>query len=250
MKKNILGIEVEMANEIQILEKIKEYIKKPENFFHIVSLNPEILIIAQKNKIFKKVLQTAQIKIIDGAGVYLLVRLFGAKTIALLKGVDLMEKLFSQADKNSLRVMLIGGRPKIAERVIKCQKQYYPSVDFFGFEGIENIKNPKPQEEEKIFSIVADFKPHFLFVAFGSPFQELWLYQHQEKLRGTVCMGVGGAFDYLSGAVYRAPLIIRKIGLEWFFRLIIQPWRIKRQWRLIEFIWLLGRKLWRRRFIS
>ena len=100
------------------------------------------------------------------------------------------------------------------------------------------IKNPKKEEEEAIFSIVRTARPNIVIVAFGSPEQELWLDRHNNKFSGIVCIGVGGAFDYFSGNIVHAPSIIRRFGLEWLFRLLIQPWRWRRQLRLIKFIWL------------
>lgn len=77
-----------------------------------------------------------------------------------------------------------------------------------------------------------------LFVAFGAPKQEFWISENLEKLPVKIAVGVGGAFDYISGKTPRAPGFIRNIGLEWLFRLIVQPWRIKRQVALLEFAWL------------
>lgn len=83
-----------------------------------------------------------------------------------------------------------------------------------------------------------------LFVAFGSPKQEIWIAENLDKLPVRVAIGVGGAFDFVSGKVKRAPVWVRKIGLEWLFRLILQPWRIKRQLRLFKFVFLvLGEKV-------
>lgn len=77
-----------------------------------------------------------------------------------------------------------------------------------------------------------------LFVAFGAPKQEMWISKNLNKIPVKIAIGVGGAFDYISGKTLRAPGFIRNIGLEWLFRLIAQPWRIKRQLALLEFIWL------------
>ncbi|HSW97175.1 MAG TPA: WecB/TagA/CpsF family glycosyltransferase, partial [Candidatus Saccharimonadales bacterium] len=77
-----------------------------------------------------------------------------------------------------------------------------------------------------------------LFVAFGFPKQEEWMFTNLSKVNVTVMMGVGGAFDYISGRVPRAPLWVQKLGFEWLFRLVRQPWRWKRQLALLEFIWL------------
>ncbi|HRN71205.1 MAG TPA: WecB/TagA/CpsF family glycosyltransferase, partial [Candidatus Woesebacteria bacterium] len=130
----------------------------------------------------------------------------------------------------------------LAEKLALRYQQIYPRSTFKGIFGVSDIHNPKKEEEEKIFSIVADYKPQILFVAFGSPYQELWLYHHADRLQGIICMGVGGSFDFLTGRVKRAPMLIRRLGLEWFFRLIVEPWRWKRQLRLVEFVYLIGKQ--------
>lgn len=81
-----------------------------------------------------------------------------------------------------------------------------------------------------------------LFVAFGAPKQEFWISENLEKIPVKIAIGVGGAFDYISGRIPRAPFFVRKLGMEWLFRLILQPWRLKRQLALLEFIWLVIRE--------
>ena len=240
-EKKFFGINIFNQNKKNILEKIKKCLEKPSHFCHIVSLNPENLVIAQENKEFRRVIETAQIKIIDGIGVVLASRLLGFNLGERYPGVDLMTHLLKLADKMRLRVLFIGGKPNLAERLANCYQKKYPKSKFFGLEGISDIKNPKKEEEKKIFSIISDFKPHLIFVAFGSPYQELWIERHKNKF-GCIVMGVGGAFDFLGGVVPRAPVFLRKIGLEWFFRLLIQPWRLRRQLRLLKFGWLVMRE--------
>lgn len=247
-EKKIFEIPIDSLSYKQILEKIEKYLQKPAGFFHIVSVNPENLVIANKNFLFKKALLKAQIRIVDGIGVVIASFLLNFSFPPKVTGVDLMIKLLELANKKRLRVMLLGGKDKIAEKVVNCQRKNFPQVKFFALQGIKNIKTPKKSEEEKIFSIVSNFKPHFLFVAFGSPYQELWLDRHQKKLKGIVCMGVGGGFDYLAKEVPRAPKLIRILGFEWLFRLIIQPWRWRRQLRLIEFTKLIFCNLIKRIF--
>lgn len=247
MKTVIFDIPLEPLSNAYILEKIKKYISQPAGFFHIVSLNPENIILSEKDKVFKKVLQGAQIKLIDGVGVDLACRLLKRPLGERVAGVNLMEHLIDLAHQRRLRVVFIGGRANVAEKVVDCQKRVYPNGEFLAFEGIKDIANPKAEEEQKIFSIVTDFKPHILFIAFGSPFQELWIDRHHNQLSGIVCMGVGGGFDYLAGEVRRAPLFIRRAGFEWLFRLVVQPWRIWRQRRLLQFVYLTAKELLRSR---
>jgi len=118
-----------------------------------------------------------------------------------------------------------------------CYNRSYPKAKFMGMKGIDNIENIKKSEEDKIFSIIADTKPHLILVSFGSPYQEKWIWKNKKYFKKMVCMGVGGSFDYLSGQIKRPPIFLRKIGLEWMYRLAIQPWRWRRQMRLIRFSW-------------
>jgi N-acetylglucosaminyldiphosphoundecaprenol N-acetyl-beta-D-mannosaminyltransferase len=236
--KKILGIKIFTQDKKNTLEKIKKYFKKTKKFCHIVSLNPENLVIAKENDKFKKVIETAQIQIVDGVGIILAGRLLGVEVYERYPGVDLVKDLLTLSSKMRLRVLFIGGKPNLAEKLANCYQKKYPKSKFLGLEGISDIKNPKKEEEEKIFSISADYKPHLVLVAFGSPDQELWIDRHKKEFKNCVVMGVGGVFDFLGGVVPRAPLFLRRLGLEWLFRLLVQPWRLRRQMRLVRFLGL------------
>ncbi len=248
MKQNkILGITITPESRTSILEKIIKYIGQPRGFFHIVSLNPENLVVATENESFKRVVETAQIKIVDGIGVVLAGRWLGVEVGERVTGVSLMEELLKMASFRRLRVLMIGGKENLALRLAQCYAEQFPEAKFKGIQGIENIKNPKKDEETNIFSIVVAYKPQLVFVAFGSPDQELWIEYHKKEFIGCVVMGVGGAFDYLSGKIVRAPIFIQKLGLEWLYRLINQPWRWRRQLRLFRFIKLILQEKWKRK---
>lgn len=236
--KKILKIELTNTTKKYTLEKIEKYTSDPKGFFQVVSLNPENFVLAQKNNNFRKALQDAQIQLIDGFGVVLAGAILDQKIGERVTGVDLMEKLIDLAIRKRLTVGLIGGRPKLAEYIADCYNQKTGQTHLFGLEGIKNSKNPKKEEEEEIMAIIRDRRPSFLFVSFGSPAQELWLWRNRHKLKGIVCMGVGGAFDFLAGRIKRAPKFVRSLGLEWVWRLIRQPWRLKRQLRIPKFLWL------------
>ena len=232
---SLLNIPIDPLSRKEVLEKIIKYIKTSRNFLHIVSLNPEILVEATKNPQFKKVVKSAQIRIVDGSGVILASKLIGIQIGERYTGIKLMEDLLKEASHQRLRVMLLGGRPKIAEQIVACQKQAQSKATFFATDGIKDIQNPTAREEKGILFIVADYRPHILLVSFGSPFSELWLYEHRQSLKKIVCASVGGAFDYMAGTTPRAPQFIHQIGLEWLYRLVTQPWRWRRQLKLITF---------------
>jgi N-acetylglucosaminyldiphosphoundecaprenol N-acetyl-beta-D-mannosaminyltransferase len=247
MKSNkILGITIISETKSTILEKILKYIGKTSDFFHIVSLNPENLVISTENPIFKRVLETAQIKIIDGIGVVLAGRWLGIEIGERVTGVGLMEELIKRASDRRLRMLMIGGKENLANELAECYFKKFPQSKLKGIQGIKDIKNPTTEEERKLFIIVATYKPQLVFVAFGSPDQELWLDRHKKEFSRSVVMGVGGALNYLSHQVERPSTFIQKIGLEWLFRLLNQPWRWKRQLRLLKFIRLILEEKWKK----
>ncbi len=239
MKTNkLLGITLPSVTKLNTLEQIKKYILLHEDFVHVVSINPENIIVAQRNKEFKKAIETAQIKIVDGIGIVIAAQILNIPIGMRLTGIDLMEELLELAGTMRLTVLLIGGRPKLALKLAKCYQKQFPEATFIGVEGIKNIANPTTKEEKKLLSIVGSVKPNLIFAAFGSPAQELWLARHKRKFKGIVCMGVGQGFDVEGGLVKRAPIWVQELGFEWLFRLLTQPWRWKRQLRLIRFMWL------------
>ncbi len=238
MKENkILGISILPETKSSILDKILLYIGKPTGNLHIVSLNPENMVLTIENTLFKKVVETAQIKIVDGIGIVLAGRWLNVDVGERVTGVGLMEELIKMASERRLRVLMIGGKENLALELAKCYGTHFTEAKFKGVQGIANIQNPTKDEEDKIFSIVTAYKPHLIFVAFGSPYQELWIERHKKEFVNCVIMGVGGAFDYLSGNINRPPILIQKLGLEWIFRLFRQPWRWRRQLKLIKFVW-------------
>ncbi len=238
MNQKLLGISLPKYSKKYILDKIKKDTLSKSHFIHITSLNPENIIIAQEDTLFKEIIAKSQIKIIDGVGVVIAAKILNLEAGHHLPGVDLVKELITLS-VGRLRVVLLGGKDNLAENLANCYSQGYPHANITGLQGIENIKKVKRSEEERIFSIITDTKPHLLLVSFGSPYQEKWIWKNRVKLKGIVCMGVGGSFDYLYGKIKRPAMVIRKLGLEWLYRLIIQPWRWKRQLRLIRFISLI-----------
>lgn len=240
--KHLLGIPIPSESKSAIREKIIKNIFETKGFFHVVSLNPENFVLTTTNREFKRVATEAQMRILDGVGVVVAAKLCSIPVGDRYSGVDLMSDLLKEAHNRRLRVLLIGGGDNVADKVIECQKEVFSGIEFSGTAGIANIARPTEAEEAEIASIVAATKPHIVFVAYGSPAQELWIDRHSKLFAGMVVMGVGGAFDFLSGNIARAPKWIQNAGFEWLFRLVRQPQRIWRQLRLVKFMWLVGKE--------
>jgi len=226
----LLGVGFTDATKHEILEFIVTGLEKQEEKYYIVTPNPELLVIADKNARYKTILNSAKLALPDGIGVMMAARLIGKSLEERIHGVDLMESLCKEVSNRPITVGFLGAGPNVAERAVECLKKRYPRlmVGMVASEWSAALK---------------DKKVDILFVAFGSPKQEIWIADSLKTLPAKVVIGVGGAFDFVSGKVPRAPKILRSLGLEWLFRLIIQPWRIKRQLSIIKFAYLVFKEI-------
>lgn len=258
LKKNfLLGAGITNENENKILEYLLLALKRDEKFY-IVTPNPEILVYANDHPEYKKILNGARIALPDGVGVFLGCALMSNTLKERITGVDFMEEICKRCEREPITVGFLGGRHGVAELTAECLKNRYPWLDVvFAAEEwdfkISNLKSPanpagrqisNPKFKSKNLRVKNSNAFHepraidILFVAFGHPKQELWIAENLDRLPVKAAMGVGGAFDYVSGRVERAPFMIRAIGFEWLYRLIKQPWRWRRQLALGKFVWL------------
>jgi N-acetylglucosaminyldiphosphoundecaprenol N-acetyl-beta-D-mannosaminyltransferase len=260
-KKFILGVGITNATKQEGLEYIIKGLEKSGKKYFIVTPNSEILVFANKAKTYKKILNNAEIALPDGVGVIIAGKIFGIKFKGRITGVELLESLCSEVSEKPITVGFLGGGERIAEKTAECLIKKHPKLkvvfaaeewekEGFDFQKknqesrIRNQESGAINKKEKIHNSL--FMLHdsidVLFVAFGAPKQELWISKNLDKLPVRVAIGVGGAFDYISGKIPRAPRWVQKLGFEWLFRLIIQPWRLKRQLALLEFIFLVLRE--------
>ena len=228
-KNNVLGVDVTCETEDSILEYILSSLKSSAENYFIVTPNPEIVVYANSHVKYKNILNEAKVALPDGVGVFLASAFLGHRLQARITGVDFMEEICKRSVDHPIEVGFLGGGPGIAKITADCLKKKYPWMEV-GFVG----------QEWNERSLVGELD--ILFVAFGAPKQEEWIYEHFEHLPVKVTMGVGGAFDYISGNVRRAPFMARAVGFEWLFRLVVQPWRWRRQLALLKFIWLVFRE--------
>lgn len=230
-KKKLLGVEITNATESQVLEYILQSLQKKTEKYFIVTPNPEILVFASKHNELRKILNQARLGLCDGTGVFWAGKFLGKSFKQRITGTDLLENLCREVAEKPITVGFLGGGPKIAETTAECLAQKYPRLKVgLAQEEWPNDDFSKASRTQETVDI--------LFVAFGFPKQEEWISQNLDKIPVRIAMGVGGAFDYISGSVKRAPLIIRMIGFEWLYRLVRQPWRWKRQLALLEFSYL------------
>lgn len=211
---------------------------------HIVTINPEMVLAAQKDREFMHILQNTDLNTADGNGLLwaantqkksrpmsllkLLTFIFKKPTTPLpqlIKGSDLVLDIAKYAAQTGDKIFLLGAKPGVAGKAKANLEKMFPGVQIVGtYHG-----SPEISEEREIKNMISKTEPDILLVAYGAPAQEKWIARNLHEMPSVrVAIGVGGTFDYLSGKIKRAPMWMQRIGIEWLHRLIREPRRLKR----------------------
>ncbi|MGF7401235.1 WecB/TagA/CpsF family glycosyltransferase [Thermoanaerobacterium thermosaccharolyticum] len=226
----IFGVPIDkvtMKNAVDIVENFLL-----EDRLHIVATpNAEIVMMAQNDDEYKEILNKTDLNVPDGSGVIFASKIYKEKLPERVAGFDLMMELIKIASLKHYKIYLLGAKADVVKGAYLNLKSRYQGIDIVGFHDgyFSEI------DEEEIINDINEKKTDLLFVALGAPKQEKWIYKNRNKLNAKVAIGVGGSFDVIAGKVTRAPEIYRKLGLEWFYRLMKEPWRYKRMMALPKF---------------
>lgn len=203
-------------------ELIKQYMQNDRKMF-VVTANPETLMTSEKNLNFKKLLLSEKTTIIpDGIGVVKGAKLLNYDIKETIPGVELCTKLFEYCNEYKKSIFLFGAKEEILSKLIDVIYNKYPNANICGY--VNGYVNDKQKSFEKIVSL----QPDVVLVALGIPDQELLIYNNLDKFNKGIFVGVGGSFDVLSGVKKRAPSLFRKLHLEWLYRILKEPKRLKR----------------------
>jgi len=221
---SILGVPVDNITIADAVARVVAYIEQGGPH-QIVTVNPEFVMEAQHNAAFRAVLCQADLATPDGFGLLLAARRLGTPLRGRVTGVELTQRIAELAAARGYRVFLLGAAPGVAEQAAAVLTSRYPGLWVAGcYAG-----SPHPRHAPFLRQLITAAQPDILLVAYGHPAQDLWIARNQPVLRIPVAMGVGGVFDYLAGRVPLAPTWLRRLGLEWLYRLLRQP----RRWRRI-----------------
>src|SRR5579862_822466 len=217
----ILHVAVTNETEKKVLEYVIERIKQRSKKTFIITPNPEMLVYANSHLAYQDKLNSADVSLPDGIGLFFASGVLGDALQERITGVDFLEKLCKKAKEKPLSMGFLGGKDGVAKRAAERLLRKYPYLDIvfagsewndYGFQfkrkyQVSSIKY-QGKEDRNIHNTTIDI----LFVAYGVPKQEEWIYENLPRLPIKAAVGVGGAFDYLSGTVHRAPFIIRFLG--------------------------------------
>jgi len=228
---NILGIHVHNITTDETLAAMGEMVAdgRPHQ---IVTVNPEFVMEAQRNPAFSVVLGEATLALPDGAGLLWAARLMGQPLCERVTGSDTLPLIAEMGAQRGYSLFLLGAAPGVAERAGAILMERYPGLRIAG----TYAGSPDPAHDDEIVARVVAAAPDMLFVAYGAPRQDFWIHRNLARLQVPVCMGIGGALDFITGVTQRAPAWMQDAGLEWLHRLYREPWRWRRMLALPRFV--------------
>lgn len=230
----ILGVRIHDCDEDGAVEAMRSFLERePPRLHQVCTVNPEFVMEARRNPAFRALLNSADLATPDGVGIVAAARLLGTPVKGRATGVGLVERLARLSAGEGHSLFLLGAAPGVAEKAAEALQRRYPHVKIAG----TYAGSPHREDLDDILARLYSAQPAVLLVAYGAPRQDLWIREHRASLPPSVrvALGVGGVFDYLSGRAPLAPASIRRLGLEWLYRLAKQPWRWRRILRVFAF---------------
>ena len=230
-KVNVLDIRFSNISDEELLNVLTGAFKSDSNL-RIVTPNPEIVMAANKSDDLKEMINNSTLVLKDGIGIKIAEKLKGIEGEKRQTGIETLERLLEIANENGYSVYFVGAKDEILQKAIVNIKSKFPNIVVKGQHN-GYFKDGSP-EEEQILKDIEEKKPDLLIAAMGFPKQEIFLTKTEAPKVSIAC---GGSLDVMSGEVKRAPRWMQKVGLEWFYRLIKDPGRIKRQIVIPVFLW-------------
>ena len=227
----LLGVPVDPLTEAEAVDWVAGAVSEGRPRL-VISVNPERIMHAARDPAFAAVLREADLALADGAGAVWAARRLGHHLPERVAGVDFVEALAARGAAQGWRFFFLGGGPGVAEAAGRILRDRYPGFILTG----THAGSPDPAGDAATIEAVRSSGAQLLFLAYGAGAEEAWLARNLAASGASVGMGVGGAFDFISGRVRRAPPWMRNLGLEWLHRLGNEPWRWRRMIALPRFV--------------
>ncbi len=235
----IFGVRVDNVTLEEATNRVEVFLQGNETKA-IYTPNTEIIMEAKDDEVLRNVLNKGDLIIPDGIGLIYASRIKKKPLVERVTGFDLSMEMIKLADRHACSLFLLGGEEGISKQAGENIVKKYPNIKIAGynngyFKGA-HIGFPGHEEEREVIEKIKQSNPDIIFVGFGAPKSEKWIDLYKDELNCKVIIGNGGTMDIIAGKVKRAPEIYQKLGLEWFYRLIKEPSRIKRQIAIPKFM--------------
>ena len=232
-KPGLWGVTVDNISLNYALTKVQHWIKTERTPHIIVTPDALAALRSRTDENYRRIVRGAGLVLPDGAGLIGALKLIGTPIQERIPGVEFTEHLCRRAAYEGWRVWMLGGAPGVAETAAERLAEKFPGLTVSGTcDGFF-----KPEDTDEICSAIRRAETDILFVGLGVPKQEYWLEEYLGKTGAVVGMGIGGSMDVISGRLTRAPKIWQKVGMEWLYRVIQEPWRWRRLTKLPLFVW-------------
>lgn len=232
MPVEIMKVPIHPVTNKSIVPIIHKYLQD-HRLHTVMTPNPEMVMLSQRNPALMEALKNADLVIPDGIGIILAARVKRLGIKERVTGIDTMETILSLCEQTNHSFFLLGGKPGRAEKAVANIQKKKPGIKIAGYyHGYF-----KQEEEQKVLDLIINTQPDVLFVCLGSPRQEIWIHHYRDTLPAKLVMGVGGSVDVYAGEVRRAPQLLQRMGLEWLYRTVQEPSRLKRLGVLPIFLW-------------
>lgn len=229
----ILGARVDRVEQYEALARIG-ILAQTEGLSQVVTLNPEYVMRARREPDLMRIINGADLCVPDGIGIVWAAKRLGKPLRGRVTGTGLLPEICRISARKGYSVFFLGGRPGVAEAAAAELGRRFPDLKVAGVSG----NDPGPQMDDITVAEINSSGAQVLAVAYGCPKQDHWIDAHRDELTGVhMAIGVGGAFDFISGEIPRAPGWMRRAGLEWLYRLLLEPTRLGRMLTLPHFGW-------------
>jgi N-acetylglucosaminyldiphosphoundecaprenol N-acetyl-beta-D-mannosaminyltransferase len=241
----LLGLSFDAVTIETVVARCLEFCHAPRTAHTVITANASHLCMMRHDPELMLACRAAHLIVADGMSVVWALRALGQSVPERVPGIDLMTRLLAAAGEHRLRVYLLGARREVVTLLAETSRVRHPGIEIAGFrDGYFG-----PEDHEAIVEEIRASGAHMLFVGMPTPFKETWCQRYRQHLDVPVIMGVGGSFDVLAGFIRRAPCWAQNAGLEWFWRLLMEPRKLWKRYLTTnaEFIWLAGREIAARR---
>lgn len=240
MKVDICGTKIDkvsLDDAVKIITDHALYCGAPE---YVVTPNAQHILCLQKDARFREIYSKALLVVPDGVSLLWAAKFLQTALNGRVNGTDLFERICAVAAEKGLKIFLLGGRPGAADKAKKTLQARHPGLKIVGTHCPPYGFESQPAELASINSKIKAAAPHILFVGLGAPKQEYWIYANYQKLGVPISVGIGVSFELVANMVTRAPVFMQEIGLEWFFRLLVEPRRLWQRYIIGNplFVWL------------
>src|SRR5438874_767343 len=241
----LLGLSFDAVTIETAVARCLEFCRGPPSSHTVITANASHLCMMRHDPELALACRAADLTVADGMSVVWALRASGQPAPERVAGVDLMARLVAAAGEHRLRVYFLGARREVVTALVETIRVQNPGIETAGFrDGYFG-----PDDHLGIVEEIRASRADILFVGMPSPFKETWCERHRQCLEVPVIMGVGGSFDVLAGFVKRAPRWAQALGLEWLWRLLMEPRKLWKRYLTtnVEFVWLAGREIVARR---